>query len=215
MAQASNLPRCLIPDLEGENQGRETWRMDDSMGQRKRLGGAAVVGLALALIACSDGGVGPRFGRSPFQNCKSDAGIRICLEKIRYTPNKLVVFTVANSLNRIVFEDRCGGGMDALQPSTEPRVSSGVSRICGPYATRADILAKMLPLPRGGIVFDTFPLFGPTSVGDWRVRVRILGPEAFPIRDEPFTSLVFRVSSPRAPLRINFEVQHRLGDRVR
>ncbi len=163
------------------------------MGQRKRLGGAAAVGLALVLIACSDAGVRPRFGRGPFRNCQDDAGIRICLEKMRYTPDDLVVFTVANSLDRIVFLDQCSGAMDALQPSSEPGVSSGVTRICGPYPMRVNVLANMRELPRGGYLFDNFPLIGPTSDGDYRLRVRILDPEALPIRDEPFTSLVFRV----------------------
>ena len=107
---------------------------------------------------------------------------------------EVVEFTVANSLNRLVFLDKCTGGVEGRQRSSDDWGSrDGGGRLCAYYATRADYYLNMLSLPRGEIVVDTFLAHGLAVDVDWRIRIRVLDWRAFSVRDEPFTSPVFRV----------------------
>ena len=145
-------------------------------------------------LACSQGLLDPEFGESPFANCRDDAGIRICLEKTKYSRVELVPFTIANSQDRTVFEDMCTGGVEG-RPSEggEWGGRHGVGRLCANYATRSDILAHMRYLPRGELVYDTFHVNSQALAGDWRIWIRVLNSDGRPLRDEFFVSPVFQV----------------------
>ena len=153
--------------------------------------------ISFLLAACSDGlkPLVPEFGESPLTSCNEDSGIRICIEKVEYAPSELVEFTVANSLNRFNFLNRCSGGVAGRRRTTDDWGSSyGTSRTCTFYDPREDYYANMLPLPR--CVGSSSTPSTPNSLafdGDWRVWVLELDWRAFAVRDEWFTSAVFRV----------------------
>lgn len=159
--------------------------------------------LALAGIwvptGCQDP-VDPEFGPSPFDNCRQDAGIEICIEKSRYLPGDTVPFTISNGLDREVYRSVCNGGIEGREsPQDDWGGRAGFEVACPvvPGETVEEVeagkLAALRALPKGEVTTDTFFVNPHAFKGEWRLWIDLYDAAADSIRVEPFTSPVFSI----------------------
>jgi len=138
------------------------------------------------------------FAPSPLTNCHTDSGIQICVAKEVYVPLDIVEYTISNGFEREVFEDRCTGSIEGRRSAEYDWSGSfGGFRLCANYADHEDVLASMVPLVPGDLVIEEthFYVSSFAYTGEWRLSLQVLGPDGYPIRDEPFTSPAFRVEA--------------------
>jgi hypothetical protein len=166
-----------------ERQHRTGWRAVS----------AATLGLAAGAFSCADP-VEPEFASSIFTNCRIDDGIEICIDRSRYTPGDVVMYTISNGLPREVYEDLCTGGTEGRRsPGDAWGGNFGAERMCDYFVDHEAILRSMRPLPRGELITDMSRVNGRAYAGEWRLRLKVLNAGGYPIRNEPFTSPVFTV----------------------
>jgi len=154
---------------------------------------ASLLLIAAATCSCDDPVAygDPEFALSPFENCREDEGIQICIQKSTYAPGEMLPFTISNGYSRAAFEDRCSGGVEGrLSDGEEWSGSFGMGRHCGFDVGPEEMLALMRRLEVGILTSDTFSVNPFSYEGEWRVWIRVLNKSGDPIRQTPFVSPV-------------------------
>ena len=136
-------------------------------------------------------------------HCREDQGIEVCIDKGVYSTFDSVRYSLANGFDRTVYEDLCPGGVEGRRTSEgEWSGSFGGTRLCyyevipegiGSPEGTDDPLFGTRQLSRGEVVTGAFQINQQAYEGEWRIWVRVLGPDGSPVREQPFTSPIFTV----------------------
>lgn len=146
---------------------------------------------AVTLAACIEPGA-----VAPDQNCRNEAGIQVCLERLLFAPGDPLPVEIANGTQRTVHA--CAGAVVGRRsPAEEWDADFGVVvHGCPPNGTAEDPLAAIRVIPPGGRIEDQLHVNNCAYEGQWKVVVYLIDDAGAVV--EELSSPIFDVRGPNA-----------------